>query len=174
MGFLDSVSAGLNRGKDVAARQTEKAKFTYKINELNRQRQNLAAQLGASLYDVTKECEEFRTGREALYDGIAELDALRLQYQQEIERLEQEEQIAQNKAAVYRCHRCGAQVAATDLFCSGCGLPAEEIKAEFAKEHQSQEKACPQCGKPVLDSDDFCIACGTPLAKKANVDSLEG
>lgn len=81
-----------------------------------KRRQALAAQLGASLYDATKDDPTFRAGREAIYDGIAAIDAERAGYQAEIDRIEAEAQAA---AVRYTCPFCGSSVAVSDLFCSG-------------------------------------------------------
>ena len=45
-----------------------------RISELARIRQGFAAHLGSSLYEVTKDDENLRWGRESLYDGIALCD----------------------------------------------------------------------------------------------------
>ena len=52
MGFLDNVTSAVNRGTAAAGRGADKIKLNARICELNRQRQNLAAQLGASLYEA--------------------------------------------------------------------------------------------------------------------------
>ena len=63
MGFLDNVTSAVNRGTAAAGRGADKIKLNARIGELNRQRQNLAAQLGASLYDQRK--SEIQSRREA-------------------------------------------------------------------------------------------------------------
>ena len=75
MGFLDDVSASLNRGVNAVGRSGKAAQIKLQMSELLKQRKDMAAQLGASLYDVTKDNPELRAGREALYDGIAKIDA---------------------------------------------------------------------------------------------------
>lgn len=52
MGFLDNVTSTVNRGTAAAGRSADKIKLNARIGELNRQRQGLAAQLGASLYEA--------------------------------------------------------------------------------------------------------------------------
>ena len=49
MGFLDNVTSAVNRRTAAAGRGADKIKLNARIGELNRQRQGLAAQLGASL-----------------------------------------------------------------------------------------------------------------------------
>lgn len=76
MGFLDDVQASLNRGVAGANRGVESMKLKSQLNDANKRRSQLAAQLGASLYEATKDDESFRAGREQLYDGIAQIDRL--------------------------------------------------------------------------------------------------
>lgn len=52
MGFLDNVASAVSRGAAAAGRGADKIKLNARIGELNRQRQGLAAQLGASLYEA--------------------------------------------------------------------------------------------------------------------------
>lgn len=52
-------------------------KLKAQMSEAMKRRQTLAAQLGASLYEATKDDPELRAGREAIYDGIAAIDAER-------------------------------------------------------------------------------------------------
>ena len=84
MGFLDNVTSAVNRGTAAAGRGADKIKLNARIGELNRQRQGLAAQLGASLYEATRGDAALVSGREALYDGIARIDAEREQCQRQI------------------------------------------------------------------------------------------
>ena len=52
MGFLDNVASAVNRRTAAAGRDADKIKLNARIGELNKQRQGLAAQLGASLYEA--------------------------------------------------------------------------------------------------------------------------
>ena len=61
MGFLDDVQASLNRGVAGANRGVESMKLKNQLNDAMKRRQALAAQLGASLYDITKDDPSFRT-----------------------------------------------------------------------------------------------------------------
>lgn len=148
-------------------------KLKAQMSEALKRRQALAAQLGASLYDVTKDDANLRAGREALYDGIAACDAERAQCQAEIERLEAESAAATAANSYYVCPFCGSHVVTTDLFCSGCGKPMAEITAALSAQQQapaapvapvSGAAACPQCGAPVNAGDVFCMSCGYNLA----------
>lgn len=173
MGFLDSLQSSVNRGMAATGRATSTMKLKAQMSEALKRRQALAAQLGASLYDVTKDDVNLRAGREALYDGIAACDAERAQCQAEIERLEAESAAATAANSYYVCPFCGSHVVTTDLFCSGCGKPMAEITAALSAQQQapaapvapvSGAAACPQCGAPVNAGDVFCMSCGYNLA----------
>lgn len=47
------------------------------------------------------------------------------------------------------CERCGAPLAAGDLFCGDCGAPVG---------------GCPTCGEPLTPGKRFCRRCGAALA----------
>ena len=77
MGLLDNVCESLNRGANALGRSGNSAQLNMQHNDLMRLRQKLAVQLGASLYDQTKDDSTFTEGREPIYDGIAAIDAQR-------------------------------------------------------------------------------------------------
>lgn len=174
MSFFDDLQNSINRGVAGANRTGNTIKLKAQLSEAMKRRQTLAAQLGASLYDVTKDDPTFRAGREAIYDGIAAIDDERAGYQAEIDRIEAEAQAAQAAAVRYTCPFCGSSVAASDLFCSGCGKPMAEIEAEITKQRTrgiataaassaSNAATCPQCGAPINEGDMFCMSCGAKL-----------
>ena len=132
MGLFDSFQTSINRGASAAGRATSTMRLKAQMSDALKRRQGLAAQLGASLYEATKDSPEFRTGREALYDGIAAIDAERAQCQAEINRIEAESQAAQVAATHITCPFCGSSVGAGDLFCAGCGKPMAEIQAALS------------------------------------------
>jgi len=174
MSFFDDLQNSINRGVAGANRTGNTIKLKAQLSEAMKRRQTLAAQLGASLYDATKDDPTFRAGREAIYDGIAAIDAERAGYQAEIDRIEAEAQAAQAAAVRYTCPFCGSSVAASDLFCSGCGKPMAEIEAEITKRRTSgiattaassasSAATCPQCGFFINEGDTFCMNCGAKL-----------
>ena len=174
MSFFDDLQNSINRGVAGANRTGNTLKLTAPLSEAMKRRQTLAAQLGASLYDATKDDPTFRAGREAIYDGIAAIDDERAGYQAEIDRIEAEAQAAQAAAVRYTCPFCGSSVAASDLFCSGCGKPMAEIEAEITKQRTSgiataaassasSVATCPQCGFFINEGDTFCMNCGAKL-----------
>ena len=63
MGFLDSLQSSVNRGMAATGRATSTMKLKAQMSEALKRRQALAAQLGASLYDVTKDAAHLRAGR---------------------------------------------------------------------------------------------------------------
>ncbi len=175
MGFLDSLQSSVNRGVAATNRATSTMKLKAQMSEALKRRQALAAQLGASLYEVTKDDATLRAGREALYDGIAACDAERAGYQAEIERIEAESAAATAANSYYVCPFCGSHVMTTDLFCSGCGKSMADITAALSAQQQAAAApapvaggaTCPQCGAPVNAGDAFCMSCGYNLAAAA-------
>lgn len=169
MSFLDSVQSAVNKGTAAVGRSTQSVKLKMQVSELIKKRQNLAAQLGASLYETTKDDQNMRQGREELYDGIAKIDEEKASLEQEIAKIESEAEQAHNDARVYKCPKCGANVGATDMFCSGCGISIDEVKAAYAKAQetlpeagasQSNTKTCVNCGAAIEQGAVFCMNCG--------------
>lgn len=166
MGFLDSLQNSVNSATAAAGRATSTLKLKTQMNEALKRRQGYAAQLGASLYEATKDNPELRVGREALYDGIAACDTERAQLQAQIDQIEAEAAAAEAAASYYVCPFCHSRVGATDLFCMGCGKPMAEIQAALAQQ-QAAGAVCPQCGAPVNPGDAFCMSCGCKLGAPA-------
>jgi len=167
MGFLDSLGDTLNRGVAATGRSASTMKLRGQLNDLLKQRQALAAQLGASLYDATKDDEGLRKGREPLYDGIAAIDDQRAAVQDEIARLEAESQASAIAARSYICPNCGNRVSEGDLFCSGCGTPIDQIRASYPETAYPDAAPvrgyCGKCGAPLNQGDQFCMSCGAPV-----------
>lgn len=164
MSLFDSVTSVVNRGTAAAGRTSRSARLRIQVGEVAKQRRELVAQLGASLYEEVKDRSEFREGREGLLDGIAALDAQRAQIEAEIAELEAEAEAAQIAARVYACPQCGMRVSETHSFCSGCGLPIAEVKAAARSNDSSSVAdggaACEACGAPMAQDDLFCMKCG--------------
>ncbi len=183
MGFLDNISNVANRATSAAGRTSRKAQLKVQLGDINRQRQDLAAQLGASLYDITRDNPEFRNGRETLYDGIADLDSRRAAIEAELSTIEDEAAAARIAATTYNCTQCGTTVHADSTFCTGCGKPLAEIvqeinervaaiynessqAAQTAQAAQTVEQPglkCSSCGAAIEEGDLFCQSCGTKL-----------
>lgn len=171
MGFLDDVQASLNRGVAGANRGVESMKLKSQLSDANKRRSQLAAQLGASLYDATKDDAAFRTGREQLYDGIAQIDMERATIQAQLDEIDRQAAASAQAATTLECPFCHTRMSATDLFCSGCGKPMAEVQAALAAvpapapapTAPAAAPTCPNCGAPVNEGDVFCMSCGTKL-----------
>lgn len=182
MGLFDNVTAAVNRGTAAAERAARKVKLQAQLGDVNKRRQGLAAQLGASLYEATRENEVFRAGRETLYDGIASCDAERDGLQAQIAQIEAEAAAEAAAAHSFTCGVCGARVSEADLFCSGCGTPAAEAKAAVQRaeepasapaEEAPAGPVCPSCGATVAEGDLFCMGCGACLGGEPEEDTAE-
>lgn len=177
MGFLDDVQASVNRGVAGANRGVESMKLKNQMNDAMKRRQQLAAQLGASLYEVTREDAALRSGREALYDGIAAIDQERDAIQAQLDELERQAAAAAQAAASIECPFCHTRISATDMFCCGCGKPMAEIQAAYAAAQSvpvepepapaAAQAVCPACGSPINEGDAFCMNCGAKLGAAA-------
>lgn len=170
MGFLDNVTSAVNWGTAAAGRGADKIKLNARIGELNRQRQNLAAQLGASLYEATRGDAALTAGREALYDGIARIDAEREECQRQIAAIDEQAAAAATAATGFACAVCGAHMTGADLFCAGCGTPAEKARAQAPAAPtpaHAAGPACASCGAPLGAGDMFCMSCGAKVAALA-------
>lgn len=165
MGFLDNIASTVNRGTESAGRAAEKIKLKNQINEVNKRRQQLAAQLGASLYDATKDNPELRSGRETLYAGIASCDRERSQCQSKIDELDAMAQAATAAATTFKCSVCGAAMSGSDLFCSGCGTPVGKASGGSIAGAPSGP-VCSNCGASISDDDAFCMSCGAKIERE--------
>lgn len=179
MGFLDNVTSAVNRGTAAAGRGADKIKLNARIGELNKQRQGLAAQLGASLYEATRNDAALVSGREALYEGIARVDAEREECQRQIAAIDEQAAAAATAAAGFACAVCGARMTGADLFCSGCGAPADrarvQAQAQAAPAPAAPSRpACASCGAPLGEGDMFCMACGAKVIPATATDTGVG
>ena len=171
MGFLDNVTSVVNRGTASVQRTGRTAQLKMQLNDLMKQRRDLAAQLGASLYDTVKDMPEMRQGREPLFDGIAGIDDKRVAIEAEIAQIEADAAAQQASAMTYKCPRCGFDIPATDLFCSGCGMPIAEVKAAIPEPapdaampvDETDGPKCSSCGASLNEGDAFCTSCGTKV-----------
>lgn len=171
MGFLDNVTSVVNRGTASVQRGGRSVQLKMQLNELVKERRDLAAQLGASLYNAVKDNEELREGREPLFDGIAAIDQRRATIEAEIEELEAAAAAQAAARETYICPSCSTTVAGDDLFCSGCGMPIAEVKAAqvqqspFAQEPAASMASCAACGEPMAAGDMFCMHCGAKVGQ---------
>ena len=156
MGLFDDVTSALNRGKDAAERTGKSAHIKLQMNDLMRERRELVAQLGASLYDVVKDNPEFRVGRETIFDQIAFVDERHADLQAQLDQIDSEAEAARAAAAsaqAIACPNCGTSITGNQAFCTGCGKPVAEIKATLGP-------VCVSCGAQLQEGDLFCVECG--------------
>lgn len=177
MGFLDEMRASLDRTAADANRALQVNRIKSQMNDALKRRQQLAGQLGASLYEATKDNTELRQGREELFDGIAAIDNERAQLQAQIDELERQAQAAAYASAFIDCPFCHNRLQQSSMFCSGCGKSMAEIQAELARQAQAAPTpvepqvapadgaaVCPACGAPIQAGHAFCMNCGHKLA----------
>ena len=171
MGFLDNVTSAVNRGTAAAGRSADRARLKSQLGDITKRRQNLAAQLGASLYEATKDDVNLRLGREGLYEGIAACDIERDECQRLIDEIDAQAAAQATAAATFACAVCGARMTGTDLFCSGCGTPAAQARPANMPVYTAAPVAmgaqCPNCGAPMNPGDLFCMSCGTRVGDQA-------
>lgn len=164
MGFFDDVVSAAQRSKEAVERKSRETQIKMKISDLIKQRKDLAAQLGASLYEDARLKAEFVSGREGLFQAIENIDVQREAAEQELAQIQAEEAAAQANQVTYQCPKCGSTVRATDMFCAGCGSPVADIIA--AQQQPSPEQAgrfCTNCGAQVAENDAFCTSCGARI-----------
>lgn len=163
MGLLDDAKATISRGTAAAERTAKTLTLKNRIDGLQKQRRDLVAQIGASLYEVTKDIEEFREGRESIYEAIYKCDKEKNECQSRIDELEAESRAA----SLVECHKCGDKVSSSDAFCWSCGSPVDKDINNSVESKISPEDAtvfrCEKCSSPVADDDAFCMKCGAKL-----------
>ena len=170
MGLIDSITDAANKGASAVGKTSQSMKLKMKQDELMKRRRELVAQLGANLYEITKDDPKFRSGREELYTMIEGLDAERERIVREMAELEN----AQQQPTSFTCSRCGSAVRSDDKFCSGCGRSADEIFEEAKAQASAAalvEPApsivpleCPNCHLPLAEDDVYCMRCGRKVA----------
>ncbi len=164
MGIMDDVTGALSRGTNAAERAARSTKLKADLRDVNKRRQGLAAQLGASLYEVTRENGEFRKGREELYEGIAQCDGERDEIQRALDQLQEAAAAEEVARQSFACCVCGAMLRGGDLFCSGCGTPADKARqVQPATMSATAGLKCAACGASLKADYVFCMECGAPV-----------
>ena len=174
MSFLDDMSGVIDRGAAAVGRTTKSAQLKMQLSDLEKKRRDVAAELGASLYEVTRDNPELRAGREGIYDDIATIDGQLDNLLAQLQEVEAASAAAQRGGfAGVLCPRCEGEIRDGDSFCMGCGMPADEARAEIAQQAQAVvEEAsqvagptCPNCGNAISETDMFCMKCGARLGE---------
>ena len=178
MGILDDVANAVDKGTSAVSRTTKSAQLKMQVSDLNKRRREVAAQLGAALYEKTRNDATFREENEELYSAIEQIDAQCETLNTQIKSLEAPVPapmpVVTMGAPELKCPNCGEDIYAEDVFCCGCGTSVEEIKAAIQKQNSnddSQEethesyanKWCPTCGAEVSPNANFCKHCGGKL-----------
>jgi hypothetical protein len=138
--ILENAGNLFNRGVAAAERGTKSLSLKSQINDLNRQREKLTSDLGASIYQETRYDTTFRASREGFYSAIESVDAQIATIQDELTALEQEAQAAANQPmtvqpvvpAEHKCPSCGAIAQSSDAFCRSCGTAIPAAAAPVA------------------------------------------
>lgn len=163
------ITNGLNdffsRGGDTLNRALKANQLRMQISELASRRNGICAELGASLYYETSQLDEFRLGREALYEEIAQIDAQRAELERQVKELSAKPMpYAAPSAPTLVCQNCGTPMSPGSRFCTECGTPVSEPKAPEQPEIVAQASTvCPHCGSPYEAGEVFCAKCGKRL-----------
>lgn len=158
MGILDDLKMVVDQGGVRLSRSGRTAQLRMHLSELSKQRNELAAELGASLYYATREDEALRLGREMIYDGIAKID---LQIDEIRRQLATSDEVVDRAGST--CPTCGAHLADDARFCSKCGTPIPEQATPVEVAETQRASCCPHCGYPRTEEDLFCLNCGALL-----------
>lgn len=168
MGILDNVKGAANRGTATAGRAAERLKINTQLNDLERKRKGLAAQLGAALYVTTKDDPAFSEGEQrSLYEAIERCDAERAACQERLNQIDAAERAQALEAKTFSCVLCGSQMSEGDLFCSGCGASADKARP-VPSAPKAVAATCPNCGASAGKDDLFCFECGSRLTVPTN------
>ncbi|MBQ9002605.1 MAG: zinc ribbon domain-containing protein [Eggerthellaceae bacterium] len=171
MGFIDDMTGAVDRGVAAVGRTTKSAQLKMQLSDLKKRRRDLAAQLGASLYEATNSNPAFRVGREALYDGIESIDRQCGELTTQIEAIEAFALSPVTAVPSTACPKCGEAIRGDDLFCRGCGKPVNEARTETQRasgrvgvpNERAAMSICPSCGSRIAEQDRFCMNCGTHI-----------
>ena len=156
MGFLDEASNLLNRGVANAGRGTRSLSIKAQLNDLKKQREELCRQLGAALYEQTRNDPECRKPHEPLYAAIDALDVQSSSLHSELAAIEQQAHLSQ-AGALWRCPACASPVGSDDAFCVNCGMRVGPPDSP-----QASSRFCRICGAPLEAGVRFCVGCGAP------------
>lgn len=168
MGILDNVKGVANRGTATAGRAAERLKINTQLNDLERKRKGLAAQLGAALYVTTKDDPVFSEGEQKpLYEAIGRCDVERAACQERLNQIDAAERAQTLETKTFSCVLCGSRMSEGDLFCSGCGASADKARP-VPSAPKAVAVTCPNCGVFAGKDDLFCFECGSRLAAPTN------
>ncbi|MCL1879575.1 MAG: zinc ribbon domain-containing protein [Actinomycetia bacterium] len=160
MGILDNIQSGLNRGVDSAGRATRKIQLNARLKEVDRRRDELLAQLGASLFQEARNTPALYDPRESLFRSIDEQDSERNTLLAEIDSIDKQTQASTMAKTMTTCPSCGKSVSVGDAFCTGCGFKLDDGSAD-SSDSAAPQRFCISCGTPMVPDMKFCMNCGT-------------
>lgn len=149
---------------DLAGKTGRMTKLSFKLTSLDVDRSKLMERLGTEVYEEVRALPELAQKHNEVLTSIAELDAQRADLQQQIDSLKVMMREIKTPASAdsalegearlsgeyYTCPRCGTAVAATDKFCSGCGLLIDEVRGTVpggedadARRRPRRRRRCP-------------------------------
>ena len=170
MSFFDDVSDMVNSGAAAVQKASKIAPLRFQIGDIDRQRRELATQLGESILANPVSASLVKPAYEDLFASIEELAAQRAAIEEEIAKIEAEAEAAEKKQepSIEKCASCGGPIGENDKFCCTCGAPVMREESEPEPEPEPAPNAfCTECGSPVKHTDSFCMNCGAKLVKKA-------
>lgn len=162
MAFLDDIDkklTNLGQGAIQKTREmTDSAKLSGALKNLEGQKKDVLADLGAISYRKLKESGEEADPEES--GIIARLDELETQI------ADLRGQIQRVKGVIF-CPNCHAQIAQDSMFCNVCGAKIEHPAPAPAPEPPQGGEVCSNCGAPVEPDQAFCVNCGSKIEHTA-------
>jgi len=176
--FLNRVSQGVTRGVTAASTSSkgmlEKAKINSAIGVLEKEKLQLATDLGLKLYSLHKAGQQLAPAElERVMQDMSSREEQIAQQQELIRRIDTE--IAAANAAVTAADATAAPPVGTVLlkcghynkpevrFCASCGAAAEQVVAPEPAVVRSG--ATCSCGASLNEGARFCASCGATVAK---------
>ena len=164
MAFLDDIDkklTNLGQGAIQKTREmTDSAKLSGALKNLEGQKKDVLADLGAISYRKLKESGEEAGPEES--GIIARLDELETQI------ADLRGQIQRVKGVIF-CPNCHAQIAQDSMFCNVCGAKIEHPAPAPAPVPPQGGEVCSNCGAPVEPDQAFCVNCGAKIEHTAPV-----
>ena len=162
MAFLDDIDkklTNLGQGAIQKTREmTDSAKLSGALKNLEGQKKDVLADLGAISYRKLKESGEEAGPEES--GIIARLDELETQI------ADLRGQIQRVKGVIF-CPNCHAQIAQDSMFCNVCGAKIEHPAPAPAPVPPQGGEVCSNCGAPVEPDQAFCVNCGSKIEHTA-------
>ena len=149
MGFLDNLSAALDKGVAGASRMADTASLKMKVVDTDRRRKEALVNLGEAVVADPAVVEALTPEFKDLFSAVFDCDAEKRQLQEEIAAIE--EQVAQEKAqSAAEASRTAAPMGAAVV-----GSPAGS--------NAPVSYVCSSCGAPVAQGAQFCSNCGKAI-----------